>query len=395
MTSAPSACVLTLETGRPPFLSQQLLSDLEVASLSSPGGGRNLAFAADVGSLLPGKKALEAHATVPGSRGLKTFVGLSDSISIVANTRSGLLQPPDSSVSSGNKANGAVVFTTAAMERVSLSCEEYLSFSRDVLRAPTVVSPYETVGCTYSRKHKDRAQKRVDAWSESALKWWAATPQQEENGAAKLLLPVVGLDVETQERSMETAMKLVQEHGAQMQVKPGYSLVNLRFLDQESQVARIKEARAQAGKEAFIYAQMGTGPVEELIAAIAAGADAVETALPLMMTKLDCLLCFTVEIDSESPETEAGKYEPSMSLLDQRVSEDKGPLAESCDCWVCRNHTRGYVHHLLKSKELLGQMLLYYHNASMLMRLVDHVARLPCASEREAYVKAWVHAHHG
>ncbi|MEQ1539479.1 MAG: tRNA-guanine transglycosylase, partial [Sphingorhabdus sp.] len=38
------------------------------------------------------------------------------------------------------------------------------------------------------------------------------------------------------------------------------------------------------------------------------------------------------------------------------------PLDERCDCPVCANNSRAYLHHLVRSGEILGAMLMTQHN---------------------------------
>lgn len=51
-----------------------------------------------------------------------------------------------------------------------------------------------------------------------------------------------------------------------------------------------------------------------------------------------------------------------MNLLNKRYEKDERPLEEECDCPACRRHTRAYIHHLFKAKEMLGMRLLVLHN---------------------------------
>lgn len=46
-------------------------------------------------------------------------------------------------------------------------------------------------------------------------------------------------------------------------------------------------------------------------------------------------------------------------------------LDEGCDCYACRNYTRGYIRHLFKAKEILGQRLATYHNLHFLIKLMN------------------------
>ena len=51
-----------------------------------------------------------------------------------------------------------------------------------------------------------------------------------------------------------------------------------------------------------------------------------------------------------------------INLLNKRFEKDLRPLEETCECETCRNYSRSYIRHLLKSKEMLGMKLLVLHN---------------------------------
>lgn len=53
--------------------------------------------------------------------------------------------------------------------------------------------------------------------------------------------------------------------------------------------------------------------------------------------------------------------------------DDFSPLLEDCECPVCLNHSRAYLHHLFKAKELLGLTLLSLHNEHFIIKLVDDI----------------------
>lgn len=79
--------------------------------------------------------------------------------------------------------------------------------------------------------------------------------------------------------------------------------------------------------------------------------------------------------------------EYSINLWDAAYRKDRQPLVsgfliifsshddlkflqlEGCRCVACLYHTRAYIHHLLKSKELLAEILLYHHNQYQLQEL--------------------------
>lgn len=57
------------------------------------------------------------------------------------------------------------------------------------------------------------------------------------------------------------------------------------------------------------------------------------------------------------------------SIRDDSLARDARPLMVGCTCHACRNHSRAYVRHLLLCRELLGEILLYHHNAHQLTLL--------------------------
>ena len=51
-----------------------------------------------------------------------------------------------------------------------------------------------------------------------------------------------------------------------------------------------------------------------------------------------------------------------LNLYNARYELDTSPIEEGCGCPTCRHHSRAYIHHLLKAKEMLGMRLCVMHN---------------------------------
>ncbi len=51
-----------------------------------------------------------------------------------------------------------------------------------------------------------------------------------------------------------------------------------------------------------------------------------------------------------------------LNLKNQKYETDDRPLEPGCQCPACRNHSRAYIRHLLKAKEMLGFRLMVLHN---------------------------------
>lgn len=47
------------------------------------------------------------------------------------------------------------------------------------------------------------------------------------------------------------------------------------------------------------------------------------------------------------------------------------PVDKNCQCWVCQNFSKAYLHHLFKQREILGYTLATYHNLFIMERFME------------------------
>ena len=104
---------------------------------------------------------------------------------------------------------------------------------------------------------------------------------------------------------------------------------------------------------------MGIGSPLELIAAVNSGADMFDSAYPTRMARHGKI--FT----SKGPiQINRGKYK-----------QDFKPVDKKCDCYVCKNYSRAYLHHLFKTYEQNGEMLLSYHNTYFITNMMKNIRK--------------------
>jgi queuine tRNA-ribosyltransferase len=60
-----------------------------------------------------------------------------------------------------------------------------------------------------------------------------------------------------------------------------------------------------------------------------------------------------------------------LNLRNARFAEDREPIEPGCLCPACSRFERAYVHHLVKSGEILGAMLMTEHNLWFYQRLMQ------------------------
>lgn len=72
---------------------------------------------------------------------------------------------------------------------------------------------------------------------------------------------------------------------------------------------------------------------------------------------------------------------------------DWGALDPECDCYTCKNYTRAYIRHLVKTNEILGDRLLSIHNLRFLTNLMERVKieieNDNLANFRDEFYKKW------
>ncbi len=62
-----------------------------------------------------------------------------------------------------------------------------------------------------------------------------------------------------------------------------------------------------------------------------------------------------------------------VNIKNAKHAKDPNPLDKNCSCYTCKNHSKAYLHHLVKSKEILGAMLMSEHNINYYQTLMQQI----------------------
>ena len=62
----------------------------------------------------------------------------------------------------------------------------------------------------------------------------------------------------------------------------------------------------------------------------------------------------------------------NMTIKNAKYKTDFTPLTDNCPCFACKNYTKAYLHHLIKEKEMLGGILLSFHNIVYLNNILEN-----------------------
>ena len=99
---------------------------------------------------------------------------------------------------------------------------------------------------------------------------------------------------------------------------------------------------------------MGVGKPIDIVEAVARGVDMFDCVLPTRSGR----------------HGQAWTWEGSINLKNARFADDEAPLDEASACPASRDYSKAYLHHLVKSEEILGQVLLSWHNLAFFQQLM-------------------------
>lgn len=61
----------------------------------------------------------------------------------------------------------------------------------------------------------------------------------------------------------------------------------------------------------------------------------------------------------------------NIKLKNAQYFDDKSPIDKDCNCYVCKNYSRSYLHHLVRENEMLAWTLISIHNIAFLHQLLE------------------------
>jgi queuine tRNA-ribosyltransferase len=99
---------------------------------------------------------------------------------------------------------------------------------------------------------------------------------------------------------------------------------------------------------------MGVGKPDDIIGAALRGIDMFDCVLPTRSGR----------------NGQAFTWKGPLNLRNARHADDHGPVDAKCACNCCRSYSRAYVHHVVKSGEIIASILLTLHNLTFFQELL-------------------------
>ena len=155
----------------------------------------------------------------------------------------------------------------------------------------------------------------------------------------------------------------------------GYAIGGLAVGETAEEMYRIIEAvepEMPACKPRYL---MGVGTPANILEAVSRGIDIFDCVMPTRNAR----------------HGHAFTMEGCRNLMNAKYELDENPIDETCDCPVCTHHTRAYVHHLLKSKEMLGMRLAVMHNLYFYNSFMEKIRTALDSGSFQAFYSETIH----
>ena len=138
---------------------------------------------------------------------------------------------------------------------------------------------------------------------------------------------------------------------------PGYAIGGISVGEPKEEFLKMLYFTAPLMPENKPRYLMGVGTPDYLIESALAGIDMCDCVLPTRIARNGTAMTWN------------GK----VVVRNATYERDWGPLDPECDCYTCKNYTRAYIRHLIKTNEILGVRLLSIHNIKFLTKLMEKV----------------------
>ena len=150
----------------------------------------------------------------------------------------------------------------------------------------------------------------------------------------------------------------------------GYAVGGLAVGEGQSEMLRVLDVtipELPAERPRYL---MGVGKPHDLVEAVRRGVDMFDCVLPTRSGRT----------------SQAFTRRGQVNLRNARHGDDPRPLDEACGCPACDGFSRAYLQHLVKAGEMLGAMLLTWHNLHYYQELMAGLRGAIAAGTLEDFV---------
>ena len=134
----------------------------------------------------------------------------------------------------------------------------------------------------------------------------------------------------------------------------GYAVGGLAVGEGQSEMFRMLDVTVPRLPDDAPRYLMGVGKPDDLVGAVMRGIDMFDCVLPTRSGRTG----------------QAFTWTGPLNLKNAKHKDDAAPIDAACRCPACAGHSRAYLHYLFKADEMLGPMLLTWHNLTFYQDLM-------------------------
>jgi len=233
-----------------------------------------------------------------------------------------------------------------------------------LLGSDVVMAFDELVPATATREEAAAAMKRSMRWAQRSRDEFERGREHAE-GAALFGIQQGGLDQELRAASADALTEIGFD---------GYAVGGLAVGEGHEAMCGVLDyavAMLPADKPRYL---MGVGKPDDIVEAVRRGIDMFDCVLPTRSGRTG----------------QAFTADGPINIRNARFAEDPDPLEPGCPCPTCANYGRAYVHHLVRSGEILGAMLMTEHNLWFYQRLMQSLRGAIAEQGLEAFASEFL-----
>ena len=223
------------------------------------------------------------------------------------------------------------------------SMEVQAALGTDVALAFDECTPFHV-----SRDYTERSMERTHRWLDRCLEW-----RERHDAGRRMLFGIVqgGTHEDLRGQSAQAVASRPVD---------GIAIGGTLGRDKAQMDEVVGWSLAPLGEERPRHL-LGIGDPDDILRGVRAGIDTFDCATPTRLARHGTAL------------VPAPGHRFRLDLTKPDCAESREPIATGCGCPACTEHTRGYLHHLARSRELTGARLITLHNLTFMAVLLEHV----------------------
>ncbi|BAZ43188.1 queuine tRNA-ribosyltransferase [Chondrocystis sp. NIES-4102] len=196
----------------------------------------------------------------------------------------------------------------------------------------------------------DATKEQIQAATDRSYRWLQRCIEAHQNPQKQALFGIVqgGIHLDLRTRAVEQLVELNL---------PGYAIGGVSVGESPELInATVKHTAPllPVNKPRYL---MGVGTYREMAQAIAHGIDLFDCVIPTRLGRHGTALVQGHRIN----------------IKNAQYKRDYQPLDPTCSCYACQNFSRAYLNHMVRSREMLGYIMLSLHNITELIRFTQQI----------------------